>query len=73
MSAENHRNQPDVKKRQLEEVHQTLLSTEDNFSNSKSPGFVKCCRETSFRRFEDKHLQTFDNVNKSGKNFHLII
>ena len=73
MSSENHRNQPDVKKRKLEEVNQTLLSTKDNFSNSKSRGFVKCCKETSLKTFQDKNLQTFANVTKSGKKFHLII
>ena len=72
MSEENHRNKPHVKKRKLEEVHQTLLSSKDNFSSSKSHGFVNCCKETSLKRSEDKHLQTFDNVTKSGKIFHLI-
>ena len=72
MSAENHRNKPDVKKRKLEEVHQTLLSTNETFSNPKRYGFVMCCKKTAVEKCDDKHLQKFNNFTKSGKIFHLI-
>ena len=73
MSAENHRNKPDVKKRKLEEVHETLLNTNENCRNSKSYGFVKCCKETSLEKFDDKNLQKFNDFTLSGKSFDFIL
>ena len=73
MPAENHCNQLDVKKRKLEEVHQTLLSTKDNFSNSKSRGFVNYCIKTSLETIDEKHLQTFYNFATSGKTISLLL
>ena len=67
MSAENIQNEYDVIKIKLGEVHQTLLSTNETYSNSKSHGFVMCCKKTSVEKFDDKHLQTFYNFAKSGK------
>ena len=73
MSEENHQNEPDAKKRKLEDVHQTSLSTNKIFSNSKSNGFVICCQKTSLEKFDDKNLQTFYNFATSGKIFQLIL
>ena len=73
MSEENHQNEPDVKKRKLEEIHQASLSTDETFSNSKSRGFVKCCKETSLETFDCKCLQTFSDVSMSGKPFEIAL
>ena len=73
MSAENIQNEPDVKKRKLENLHLTSLSTNEIFSNSKSHGFVICCKKTSLENFDDNNLQTFYNFAKSGKIFQLIL
>ena len=73
MSAENIQSEPDVKKRKLDEVHQTSLSTNETFSNSKSYGFVKCCKETSLEKFDDKHLQKYNDFTLSGKSFEFIL
>ena len=73
MSAENHRNQPDVKKIKLEEVHQTLLSSKEHFSSSKSHSFVMFSKKNSIEKFDDKHLQGFNDISKSGKMFYFTI
>ena len=67
MSAENIQNEPDVKKRKLENLQQTLLSSNETFCSSKSRCFVMCCKKTSLKTFDEKHLQTFYNFAKSGK------
>ena len=73
MSEENHRNKPDVKQRKLEEVHQALLSTNENFTTFKEHGFVNFCTNRSLKIFEDNYVQTFNDVTKSGKVFEFIL
>ena len=73
MSVENHHFTNDIKIRKSEEVHQTLLSTGVNLTNSKTHGFVICCKKKSLQKCDDKHLETFNNFTKSGKLFQLIV
>ena len=73
MSAENHQNKPDVKKRKLEEVHHKLFRCDENCRTSKDHGFVKCCKETSLEKFDDKNLQKFSDFTLSGKSFDFIL
>ena len=73
MSAENHQNEPGVKKRKLEEVHQMLLSTNETFSRSKRHDFVKCSKKTSLEKYDDNYLQKFNDFTLSGKAFEYIL
>ena len=73
MSAENHQNKPDVNKRKLEEVHHKLLSCDENCRTSKDHGFVKCSKENSLEKFDDKNLQKFNDFTLSGKSFEFIL
>ena len=67
VSAENHLNKNDLKKRKLQEVHQAILSTYESFRNTKNYDFVKFCMTKSLRRFDDNDLQLFNDFTKSGK------
>ena len=73
MTAENHQNKPDVKKRKLEEVHQVLLNTNEPFSSSKNHYFLKFCKKESIKRFDDNDLQAFNDFCKSDKVFEFIL
>ena len=66
MSTENIQNEPVVKKIKPENLHRTLLTTNETFSNSNSLGFVMCCKKTSLEKFDEKHLQTSNNFAMSG-------
>ena len=73
MSVDNHHITNDIKIIKSEKVHEAFPSTRVDFSNSKTHGFVKCCKNKSLRKFDDKHLETFNNFTKSGKLFQLIV
>ena len=73
MSAENLQNKPALKKRKLEEVHQELLNIKENPSSSINYGFLKCCKKTSLKIFDDKYLQTINGFTESGKIFNFIL
>ena len=45
MTAENHKNKSDEKKRRLEEVDQALLSSNEDFSSSDHYGFPEFCKK----------------------------
>ena len=67
MSADNLQNKHVLKERKLEEVHQELLNSKEKASSSTNHGFSQFCKKTSFKRFDDKDLQTINCFNKSGK------
>ena len=73
MSRENLQNKHVVKKRNLDEVHQELRNSKETLSSSTSHGFLKFCKKTSLKRFDDKDLQTFNDFTKSGKVFNFIL
>ena len=72
MSSNNLQNKNDVKKRKLEEGHQTLLSTNGNFRSSKNHGFLKFCKKKSLNRYHGI-LQPFNDSFISGILFEFIL
>ena len=73
VSAEDHQNKTDVKKRKLEEVHHKLLSSDEDFSSSKNNCFSEFCQKKSLKIFDDKYLQTFNDFSKSGRILYFIL
>ena len=73
MSADSLQNKNVLKKKKLDEVHQELLNSKENLSSSTNHLFFKFCKKTSFKRFDDKKLQTFNDFTNSGKVFKFII
>ena len=73
MSADSLQNKHVLKKRELEEVHQGFLNSKENPSSSTNHGFLKFCKKTSVKRFDDKDLQTINDFTESGKIFNFII
>ena len=73
MPSKQQQNENDVKKRKHEEVHHTLLSTNENYRSSKDHGIIKCCKNKSLKRFDDKHLEKFMKLSKSGKLFQFLL
>ena len=72
MSAVSHQDTQNVKKRKLEDAHQSLISSDENYTTSNDHGFATFCTNRSLKIFDDKCLQTFNVCVKSGKYLNML-
>ena len=61
VSAEDHQNKTDKKKRKLEEVHQKSLTCGPVGRSFKVPNIVRLCKTTSSKSFKDKRVSRTGN------------
>ena len=61
---ENHQSLNDAEERKLENVNQTLLNGDSNFTNSRSHHLVNLCKKTILNN--DKYLQKYNDVALTG-------
>ena len=73
MTAENHKNKPDEKKRKPEEVDRALPRTNEDLSSSESHGFPEFSKKNSLKIFDHEYLQEFKDFTMSGRIFHFIL
>ena len=54
-------------------LYQNQLSCGENSRNTKKQDFMKLCKSSSTKRFEDKKSKVFNDFLQSGKNWFVTI